>query len=74
MCGCMSVCVSTVLLEGLSKSFVPEEGRGRMKDLCQRTRLAAACVDESGHLALVNAEDGEIVSKEVGEGEPESGT
>ena len=37
------------------------------------TRLAAACVDESGHLALVNAGDVEIVSKdsakEVGEEE-----
>ena len=30
---------------------------------------AAACVDESDHLTLVNAGDEEVVSKEVGESE-----
>ena len=30
---------------------------GEMENMCSRTRLAAACVDESGHLALVNAGD-----------------
>ena len=34
-----------------------------MEDMCERTLLAAACADDSGHLALVNPGDGEIVSK-----------
>ena len=32
-----------------------------------RDTLAAACMDESDHLALVNAGDGEVVSQEGGE-------
>ena len=38
-------------------------GGGEWEDMCERTLLAAACADDSGHLALVNPGDGEIVSK-----------
>jgi len=36
---------------------------------CSTVLLAAACVDESDHLTLVNAGDGEVVSQEEGERE-----
>ena len=42
-------------------------GGGGMENMCYRILLAAACVDESDHLALVNAGDEEIVSQEEGE-------
>ena len=34
--------------------------------MCQGILLAAACVDESDHLTLVNAGDEEVVSQEEG--------
>ena len=37
-----------------------------MENMCYRILLAAAYVDESDHLALVNADE-EVVSKEEGE-------
>ena len=35
--------------------------------MCQGILLAAACVDKSGHLALLNAGDEKVVSKEEGD-------
>jgi hypothetical protein len=43
-----------LLLEDLVKSYVRGE-RGEMEDMCYGILPAAACVDESDHLALVNA-------------------
>ena len=58
-----------ILLEDLVKSCV----RGREEEKgghVLRDTLAAACMDESDHLTLVNAGDGEVVSEEGGEGAP----
>ena len=54
-----------ILLEDLVKSCV----RGREEEKgghVLRDTLAAACMDESDHLALVNAGDEEVVSQEEG--------
>ena len=45
----------------------------QLNEVALKDTTAAAYVDESGNLALVNPGDGEIVSKEVGEEERGTG-